>query len=180
MEQPSSYILSTERIGLRRWVTSDQEPFIRMNADPAVMEYFPRLYTPEESIAMIGRIDAFFNEYGYGLYALELLSTGEFIGFTGFAKPSFDSWFTPCIEIGWRLRQEFWGAGLATEAARACLDHGFQTLGLSEIFSFTALLNTRSERVMQRIGMTKLGEFDHPRLEPGHPLRPHVLYGIEK
>jgi ribosomal-protein-alanine N-acetyltransferase len=149
-----------------------------MNKDPAVMQYFPRVYTEDESIAMVGRIGAFFDEHGYGLYALELRQTGEFIGYAGFAKPTFDSWFTPCIEIGWRLRQEYWGSGLATEAARACLEHGFQKLGLVEVFSFTALLNTRSERVMQRVGMTRLGEFDHPRMEPGHPLRPHVLYNI--
>lgn len=180
MDSTSSFILSTDRLGLRRWVARDIEPFIRMNGDPAVMQHFPRAYTREESIAMVGRIEAFFDEYGYSLYALELRSTGEFIGFTGFAQPSFDSWFTPCIEIGWRLRQEYWGQGFATEAARACLEHGLQTLGLKKVYSFTAILNTRSEKVMLRIGMTRLGEFDHPRIGPGHPLRPHVLYVIEK
>ena len=128
---------------------------------------------------MVQRISAFFDENGYGLYALELRSTGEFIGFTGFTKPAFDAWFTPCIEIGWRLRQECWGQGFATEAARACLDHAFQKLALDKIFSFTAVPNTRSEKVMQRIGMIKLGEFDHPRVAPGHRLRPHVLYEIQ-
>ena len=180
MHRPSPYILSTGRLGLRRWVATDIDPFIRMNDDPIVMRYFPRLYTAEESTAMVQRIGAFFDQHGYGLYALELRTTGEFIGYTGFAEPSFDSWFTPCTEIGWRLRQEFWGQGLATEAARACLDHGFQTLGLQNIFSFTATVNTPSERVMQRIGMSKLGEFDHPRIEPGHPLSRHVLYSIAK
>lgn len=180
MHSISSYILSTDRLGLRRWTAKDIEPFIRMNGDAAVMQYFPRIYTREESIAMVGRIEAFFDEYGFGLYALELRSTGEFIGFTGFSQPSFDSWFTPCTEIGWRLRREFWGQGLATEAARACLYHGFHTLGLEKIHSFTAVLNIPSERVMLRIGMTRLSAFDHPRIGPGHPLRPHVLYVIEK
>lgn len=178
MHKTSSYILSTGRLGLRRWVARDIDPFIHMNKDPAVMQYFPRPCTDEESTAMFGRTGAFFDEHGYGLYALDLRSTGEFIGYTGFAKPSFDSWFTPCIEIGWRLRQEFWGKGFATEAARACLEYGFGTLAFDKIFSFTAVLNTRSEKVMQRIGMTRLGEFDHPGVAPGHRLRPHVLYGI--
>jgi RimJ/RimL family protein N-acetyltransferase len=179
MAKTYSYILSTERLALRRWVATDVDPFVRMNQDPEVRRYFPNLATPEESIALIKTIETFFDANGYGLYALELRSTGEFVGFTGFSQPAFDAWFTPCIEIGWRLRKEFWGRGLATEAARACLDHGFQTLGLENILSFTAVLNTRSEKVMQRIGMTRLGEFDHPRVAPGHPLRPHVLYGVQ-
>ena len=180
MDRSSSYIIETLRLGLRRWVAADLPPFIRMNRDAAVMQYFPHLYSPDESVAMVRRIDAFFDANGYGLYALELRSTGAFIGYTGFARPSFDSWFTPCVEIGWRLRHEAWGQGYATEAALACLDHGFGPLGLKEVFSFTAVLNTPSQKVMQRIGMARLGEFDHPRLEPGHRLRRHVLYKIEK
>lgn len=180
MDRSSSYIIGTKRLGLRRWVKADLSPFIRMNRDPVVMQYFPHLYSPEESVAMVRRIEAFFDANGYGLYALELRSTGAFIGYTGFAQPSFDSWFTPCVEIGWRLRQEAWGQGYATEAALACLDHGFGAVGLKEVYSFTAALNIPSEKVMQRIGMTKLGEFDHPRLESGHRLRRHVLYKIEQ
>jgi RimJ/RimL family protein N-acetyltransferase len=176
MDQEAIYILSTARLGLRRWAPSDLEPFCQMNQDPEVMRYFPRLYTPEESAGMIKRIDAFFDETGYGLYALELRSTGEFIGYTGFSRPSFEHWFTPCTEIGWRLKQDAWGRGYATEAALACMDHGFRTLELNEVYSFTAVLNTRSEKVMQKIAMIRLGEFDHPKVEAGHPLQRHVLY----
>lgn len=172
------FLISTARLGLRRWAPADLEPFIEMNRDPAVMRYFPRLTTPEESAAMAKRIDAFFDEHGYGLYALELKTTGEFIGFTGFSRPSFESWFTPCTEIGWRLRKQAWNKGYATEAAKACLDHARNHLLLPEIYSFTALLNAPSEKVMQKIGMTLVGEFDHPKIEPGHPIRPHVLYRI--
>jgi RimJ/RimL family protein N-acetyltransferase len=174
----TNYILSTERLGLRHWIPDDEEPFIRMNQDPAVMEFFPRILSRDESIAMIGRIRAFFAENGYGLFAVELKATGEFIGFTGFAAPTFESFFTPCIEIGWRLRKEVWGKGYAPEAARACLQYGFDVLRLIKIFSFTARVNTRSQRVMQKIGMQPLGEFEHPRLEEGHPLRGHVFYGM--
>jgi RimJ/RimL family protein N-acetyltransferase len=170
------YILSTERLGLRKWTAADEEPFIRMNQDPAVMEFFPRPMTPAESIAMMGRIAVSFETHGYGLYAVELRATREFIGYTGFARPSFDSFFTPCIEIGWRLRKEAWGHGFATEAANACLRYGFGVLRFHRVYSFTALLNTRSERVMQKIGMRQTGEFDHPGLEEGHALRRHVLY----
>ena len=172
------YILTTPRLGLRRWLPADIPPFARMNQDPAVREYFPSLMTFDESRASVRMIGRHFDEYGYGLYAVELLSTGEFIGFCGFSHPGFDAWFTPCVEIGWRLRQEAWGQGYASEAAQACLSHGWATLGLTKVLSFTAVLNTRSERVMQKIGMTRVGGFEHPVVAEGHVLRPHVLYEV--
>jgi [ribosomal protein S5]-alanine N-acetyltransferase len=149
-----------------------------MNQDPEVMRYFPRPNTAAETMAFITRINTFFDEYGYGLFALELKATGEFIGYTGFAKPRFESWFTPCVEIGWRLKRDAWGQGYATEAAKGCLDYGFQELGLDRVYSFTALSNTPSERIMQKIGMERVGEFDHPMIEAGHPLQRHVLYYV--
>lgn len=174
----SDYLFTTERLGLRHWVAGDEETFVRMNRDPDVMEFFPRMLEPAETLAMIGRIRAFFEANGFGLFAVDLLATGEFLGYTGFTRPSFESHFTPCIEIGWRLKKEAWGRGYATEAAAACLRYGFETLGLDTIFSFTALANSRSERVMQKIGMEQAGEFDHPALEPGHALRRHLLYVV--
>lgn len=74
------------------------------------------------------------------------------------------------------LRREAWGFGYATEGGAACLRHGFEQLGLERIYSFTAVHNVRSERVMQKIGMKKVAEFDHPKLAEGHWLRKHVLY----
>jgi len=174
------YILTTPRLGLRRWMTADIPPFARMNQDPAVREYFPNLMTYDESAASVRLIERHFDEYCYGLYAIDLLSTGEFIGFCGFSHPGFDAWFTPCVEIGWRLRKEAWGRGYATEAAQACLSQGFGTLGLTKVLSFTAAVNTRSERVMQKIGMMRVGEFEHPGVAMGHVLRPHVLYVTER
>jgi [ribosomal protein S5]-alanine N-acetyltransferase len=172
-------MFSTDRLILRRWIEADLEPFARMNRDPAVMEFFPRTQTPEESAAMVQRTTTSFEERGYGRFALELKTTGEFIGFTGFSwVSSSDHWFAPCVEIGWRLKKEAWGFGLATEAAQFCLDYGFLTLGLHEIYSYTSLLNKRSENVMRKLGMTRAGEFEHPMIEPGHVLRPHVVYKI--
>jgi RimJ/RimL family protein N-acetyltransferase len=151
-----------------------------MNKDDEVMQYFPSVLTDEETIAMINRIRAHFEKHGFGLFALEKLSSKEFIGYTGFMIPSFESSFTPCVEIGWRLRKEDWGKGYATEAAKACLHYGFEVLGFEKIYSFTATINSRSEKVMQSIGMVKEGEFDHPKIALDHPLCRHVLYTIEK
>lgn len=114
------------------------------------------------------------------MFAAERREQGDLVGFIGLNVPRFEAAFTPCVEVGWRLAPHVWGQGLATEGALACLGHGFGTLGLTEIVSFTAGLNLRSQRVMQRIGMTHdpADDFEHPKLPDGHPLRPHVLYRV--
>ncbi len=176
----SSVIISTERLILRRWNSEDFIPFANMNKDPDVMEYFPNVLTNEETAAMMKRIEFHFEKYGFGVFALEEIALKTFIGFTGFMCPLFKSFFTPCVEIGWRLQKEYWGKGYATEAAKACLQYGFKTLQFEKIFSFTSKLNLRSEKVMQSIGMQKAGEFNHPNIAVNSSLRRHVLYKIEK
>lgn len=121
-------------------------------------------------------------EHGFGLWAVEAVDVADFVGFVGFSIPGFQAHFTPCVEIGWRLAFEHWGRGYATEAARAAVDCGFRRFGLEEIVSFTVRANWRSGRVMERLGMTRSAadDFEHPRLLPGHPLRPHVLYRLKR
>jgi len=174
--------LETERLRLRRWKAEDCEPFARLNADARVMEFFSKTATREASDAMAERIERGFAQHGFGLYALELRETGEFIGFTGLAVPEFDAPFMPSVEIGWRLAFEHWGRGLATEAARAALRYGFEELGLTEIVAFTVPANKRSWRVMEKIGMTHdpRGDFDHPKVPEGSALKRHVLYRARK
>jgi RimJ/RimL family protein N-acetyltransferase len=174
--------LTTDRLVLRQWKDSDYEPFAALNADPAVMEHFPAPMTREASDGFVDRISADLDRRGFGLWALEVRETGEFIGFTGLSVPSFEAHFTPAVEVGWRLAKGAWGKGYATEAALASLAYGFGPAGLDEIVSFTATPNIPSQRVMQRIGMThdEAGDFDHPRLEPGHRLERHLLYRITR
>jgi RimJ/RimL family protein N-acetyltransferase len=170
----------TERLRFREWRAEDIAPFAAMNADEKVMEFFPSAMTVEETENMIKRFNDHFALHGFGLYAVETKADNQFIGFIGLAVPRFEMYFTPCVEIGWRLTKESWGNGFATEGAKACLDLGFNELGLSEIYSFTSVHNHRSEKVMQRIGMQKSGEFEHPNLAKEHWLNLHVLYKIEK
>ena len=174
--------LTTDRLLLRQWRDSDREPFAALNADPAVMEHFPALQSRETSDGLIDRNIPLIDERGWGLWALEVRDTGEFIGFTGMSVPSFEAHFMPAVEIGWRLAKGAWGNGYATEAARASLAYGFGPAGLEEIVSFTAATNLPSQRVMQRIGMThdEAGDFDHVRLPAGHRLQRHVLYRIDR
>jgi RimJ/RimL family protein N-acetyltransferase len=105
-----------------------------------------------------------------------------FIGYVGLSVPTFDAHFTPCVEIGWRLAKEYWGRGYASEAAAASLRFAFEKLHLKQIVAFTVPLNRRSIRVMERIGMSRdlAGDFEHPKLAPGHPLRSHVLHRINR
>jgi RimJ/RimL family protein N-acetyltransferase len=170
--------IRTERLLMRRWRESDREPFADLNADPEVMRYFPAPQGRAESDRAIDRFEQRFEEQGYGLWALELLATGEFIGFTGLNPVPAGVPGTGEPEVGWRLARHAWHHGYATEAARTALDVGLIQLGLSAIWSMTAVLNKPSEAVMQRLGMVRYATFEHPSVEVGHPLRPHVVYRI--
>ena len=149
-----------------------------MNASAHVCEFLPKTLSRQESDDFARRIIRHFSAHGFGLYAVELVQTGAFIGYAGFSIPAFDAPFMPAIEIGWRLAFDHWGQGYATEAARRALAHGREELGLKGIVSFTVPANMRSRRVMEKIGLShdKDGDFDHPKLPQGHPQRRHVLY----
>jgi RimJ/RimL family protein N-acetyltransferase len=170
--------LETDRLLLRRWQFSDREPFAAMNRDPQVMQHFPAVLTPIESNRLIDRAESHFERHGFGPWAAELRGSQEFIGFIGLSVPNFEAPFMPSVEIGWRLASARWGLGLATEGAKAAVCHGFAFLKLPALVSFTVPANTRSRRVMEKLGMTHnpADDFDHPNLPEGHPLRRHVLY----
>ena len=174
--------LRTQRLILRGWRGSDLEPFRKINADPRVMEFLPATLTAEASDALIDRIQRHFDTYGFGLWAAELRENQSLIGYVGLAVPAFEAAFTPCVEIGWRLSAYYWGRGLATEGAREVTRFAFEELQLQSLVSFTVPANTRSRRVMEKIGMTHdpAADFDHPNLPEGHPLRRHVLYRLRR
>ncbi len=172
------YILTSDRLGLRHWIDSDTQPFIEMNKDLEVMKYFPKILSETETLAFIEIIHLHFNQHGFGPFAIEHKLTKQFMGFTGFYIPTFDAFFTPCVEIGWRFRKDFWGQGFASEAAKMCLSYGFKSLCFEKIVSFTASINLKSEKVMKRIGMNYIADFEHPKVEKDDALCRHVLYEI--
>jgi RimJ/RimL family protein N-acetyltransferase len=181
-------LLTTQRLILRPWRETDRAAFARLNADPAVMEFMPRRLSRDESDAMAARVQAAIEQRGWGFWAVEMRGAevagpgASFIGFVGLSVPSFTSHFMPCVEIGWRLAREHWGNGYASEAAAACLRFGFEKLTLQQIVAFTVPLNKRSISVMERAGMSRnpADDFEHPNIPPGDPLRPHVLYRINR
>jgi ribosomal-protein-alanine N-acetyltransferase len=149
-----------------------------MCADERVMKHFPALLTREDCHAGITRIETHFDRHSFGFWAVELPQIAPFIGFVGLKVIDFETTFTPAVEIGWRLAAEHWNHGYATEAARSVLKFGFETMNLPEVVSFTVPANLASRRVMEKIGMVRdpVGDFDHPLIPEGHPLRRHVLY----
>jgi RimJ/RimL family protein N-acetyltransferase len=175
-------ILETERLILRQWRPADLDPFAAMSADPEIMRFFPTRHDRAQTERHIRLIADFIERDGIGWWALEVPGVFDFAGFTGLSRPRFHAHFTPCIEIGWRLRRDAWGKGYATEAGKACLEYGFERLGLDEIVSMAVLDNHRSRAVMERLGMSRRVEddFGHPRLAFDHPHRLHVLYRMSR
>jgi RimJ/RimL family protein N-acetyltransferase len=174
--------LRTDRLLLRHWVPEDRSLFAALNGDPRVMEFFPSTLSRADSDSMADRIAAHFERHGFGLWAVEVPGISDFAGFVGLNVPIFDAPFMPCVEIGWRLAADHWGYGYAREAARAVLEHALEALRLPEVVSFTVPTNLRSLRVMEVIGMKHdpNGDFDHPLIPAGDPLRRHVLYRISR
>jgi RimJ/RimL family protein N-acetyltransferase len=163
-------------VTLRQWLDTDLEPYAAMNADPEVMRYFPSRLSREQSEASLVRQRALIAERGWGMWVVDV--DNAFAGFTGLSLPGFEAPFMPCVEIGWRLRREYWGRSIAYEAALQALDYGFSRLRLAEIVSFTAAVNAPSRRLMQRLGFIHdvSSDFDHPSISEGHDLRHHVFY----
>ena len=169
--------LESPRLRLRRWRPEDRPTFAAINAEPGVRRYLLPL-TREGSDAMLDRIDAHFARHGWGFWALEERESGALIGLCGLAHIPWEAFFTPAVEIGWRLSTPWQGKGLAREAAETALKFAFDCLRLNRVVSFTVPANTASWGLMERLGMQKRGEFDHPSLPEGHPLRRHVVYEI--
>ena len=166
---------------LRQWRIEDRLDFAKINADPVVMAYYPDILTAEQSNAMVDKLESLILQRGWGFWAVELISDKSLVGFVGLHEPTYDLPVTPCVEIGWRLAKEHWGKGYATEAAKVSLDVAFNTLGLSEVYSFASVSNARSRAVMERLNMINTEQnFEHPIIPSYNPLREHVLYKINK
>ena len=173
--------LETKRLVLRQWQATDLPAFAVLNADPEVMRYFPKPLSRAESDAMAHKCQALIAAKGWGFWAAALKSTGHFIGLVGLHQPQADLPFAPCIEVGWRLQQQYWGHGYATEAASAALAFAFETLTEDAVVAFTTVENKRSRAVMTRLGFTDTQQnFMHPDLPEDHVLAEHVLYKLTK
>ena len=170
------YLFTSERLGFRAWNTSDIPLMAAINADPAVMEFFPAIQSLQQTEAFIERVHQSITANGFGYFAVDRLDTGAFIGFIGLMEKTFEAAFTPCIDIGWRLSRQHWNNGFATEGAKRCLDYAFNDLHLLKVYCMAPVINKKSEAVMQKIGMRKAGHFNHPLLKGDARLEDCVLY----
>ena len=174
----NKYIFTSERLGFRNWTTDDLIEFTAMNQDKEVMKFFPKLLTENDTLTFIERLQNDYYEHLYCYFATEILSTGEFIGFVGLGKQSYKTKYTPAIDIGWRLKRSAWGNGYATEGAKKCLEYAFINLKINSIISVCTEKNKNSEKVMQKIGMQKIGFFNHPKLKDYPKLEKCICYKI--
>ena len=172
------YLFTSTRLGFRNWTKTDYPKMIAISCSTEVMKFFPAPATEEQTIDFIERMKEQLKERNFCYFAVDLIETNEFIGFIGLCYQDFVSNYTPFTDIGWRLSPKFWGQGLATEGAQACLDYGFNTLLLKEIYSTAPKANTKSWHIMEKIGMKKVTEFIHPRLKGNKVLEKVVLYKI--
>src|SRR5271165_5968149 len=172
-------MIETPRLILRPWRESDLPLFAELNADPIAMRFLRSVLTREESDAYVRRAQRHLADHGFCKWAVEAPGVAPFIGAVGLSLVRFNPSFTPAVEVAWRLNRRFWGQGYVTEAARAAIADGFDRVGLKEIVAITTLGNIQSQRVMERLGMTRAIEFDHPSLPEDSPLRRHILYRLQ-
>lgn len=174
--------LETPRLTLRPWRDGDLDAWAAMSIDARVMEFFPAVSDRERAKATASRLSAALQRDGYGWWVAEVKGGTPFAGVIALQEVPFEAHFTPALEIGWRFAFDAWHHGYATEGARAALTFAFEELAREEVVAMTAVANVRSQGVMQRLGMTRdpADDFDHPLIEPGHRLRRHVLYRIQR
>jgi 3-dehydroquinate dehydratase/shikimate dehydrogenase len=174
--------IETDRLILREWKEDDKPSFARINADPMIMEFFPRRLDEDDSNRLAVRFQKHIEDRGYGFYAVELKKTGEFMGFAGLCDVDSKMPFAPAVEIAWRLDYGFWGRGYGTEAASAVMEHGFTKLKLKEIVGYAVYDNSRAIKLMEKLGMKhdKKGDFTYPGLPKDHPLSKFVLYRVTR
>jgi RimJ/RimL family protein N-acetyltransferase len=160
----TSYLFTSERLGFRNWCPADIAGMASINANPEVMKFFPATQDREQTAAFIKRMQQLYTERGFCYFAVETLEQEDFIGFIGLAWQEYTAPFTPCVDMGWRLKPEAWGKGYATEGATRCLAFAFSDLGLEKVIATAPLLNIKSISVMEQTGMQPLLQFKHPAL----------------
>lgn len=179
MATAKAYLFTSERLGFRNWIDADVDVMSEINMNADVMEFFPALQSREDTQKFIERMQKSFERTGFCYFAVDMLEDAELIGFIGLAEQTFESDFTPCVDIGWRLHPKAWYKGFATEGAKECLDYGFNKLKLEKIVSMAPVINVKSIHVMEKIGMQKVSYFEnHPYLLNDARLKKCVLYEI--
>jgi RimJ/RimL family protein N-acetyltransferase len=176
----ADYIFYSDRLAFRQWRKTDIDEMSLINSDKDVMEFFPNTQSFKETREFVERMQKHYNEKSFCYFAVEISKSNEFIGFVGMSVPRIEFDFSPCIDLGWRLKKSAWGNGYATEAASACINYAFENLDIEELVAMAPKINTKSIHVMEKIGMTHVKNFKHPLLKSYPTLEECVLYKIYK
>jgi RimJ/RimL family protein N-acetyltransferase len=171
-----AYLFTSKKLGFRNWTQLDIERLHEINVDEEVMQFFPATQTKKQTENFILKMQNQYLKKKYCYFAVETLVSKEFIGFIGLSLQTFESDFTPVIDIGWRLHRKFWNKGYATEGAKRCLEYSERQLKVTKVIAIAPKINHSSIRVMQKIGMTKVKDFIHPALSEFPNLKECVLY----
>lgn len=175
----NKYLFTSERLGFRNWAETDIDPMSALCADPEVMEFFSPITDIDYTANFIKRMQKQYAESEYCFFAVDKMDTNEFIGFIGLSDITYPADFTPSVEIGWRLQKKEWNKGYATEGAKRCLQYAFEDLKIPIIHSIAPEINKKSQRIMIKIGMSRIGSFDHPLLLNDPRLKSCTIYKIE-
>lgn len=179
MNDKKNYIFTSDRLGFRNWETTDIDKMYEINSDKKVMEFFPSILTKEQTTEFVERMKTQFKDKGFCYFAVEKLEGNEFIGFIGLSEQTYKADFTPCVDIGWRIKSSEWNKGFASEGAKKCLDYALNELKLEDVYSIAPKVNTKSEHIMTKIGLKKQYEFEHSLLTNNNRLKTCVLYKTE-
>lgn len=175
--------LQTNRLRLRPWEDRDRAAFAAINADPEVRRYYyPAVLSRDESDAVIDQAVADLARDGFGFLAVERLEDGAPVGGAGLSRPDPADLRAWPLEIGWILGRAFWRQGFSVEISRACFDFAWRDLGAGNVIGYTSAINQPSRRAMTAAGMTEVADaaFEDDTVPQGDPLRPHVLYRIDR
>ncbi|WP_406474186.1 GNAT family N-acetyltransferase [Streptomyces sp. NBC_01615] len=167
--------IHTPRLLLRRWYDDDLAPMADINADPQVMRWIDdgSLRDLDQTAEDIERWEEEWDEEGFGLFAVELLASGELAGVVGLSVPEFLPEVLPAVAISWRLGSPFWGQGYASEAAQVTLEFALQDRGLDRVISISRMGDDASENIIRKLGMKPERETAHPVY--GFPLHVHSI-----
>lgn len=175
-------MIVAERLLLRSWKARDRAPYHAIKRDPRVMATLGPLQSRAESDATLDRWQLRETEWGHSFWAMERRADGELLGYCGLVYPPAGTPAEGELEIGWGLSSQHWHQGYAREAAAATLAWAWANTDRPRVVAITSPGNRASWGLMERLGMTRLvdGDFDHPALAPGDPLRAHLSYAIER
>ena len=164
-------ILETPRLQMRQMTTADVAPLLKIFGDVEAMQFYPAIFDGHQMQKWVAWNQHQYASHGYGLWALVLRSTTEVIGDCGLVNQPMEG--VPEIEIGYHVRRDHWRQGIATEAALACRNYGFEHLGCCRLVSLIHPQNLASRRVAEKVGMSYCREIFWKH-------KPTCLYAVER